>query len=60
MDLLNKFVGVNRSIAESSLEGEAVDLRMVGKNNPSSVPMLHFDMASLAVDFNETHALKSG
>jgi hypothetical protein len=56
-NLIYEIIKIDGCIPQSALESEPINFGMKSENNPPSVWMLHFDMAALAMDFNESHAL---
>jgi hypothetical protein len=50
----------NASIAQGSFQCVAIHLGVKGEHYPSTVGVLHLDMASFAMDFRETKSLQRG
>jgi hypothetical protein len=59
-DLLQEFRDVDVRVPKRAFECITIDFVVKGKHNPSSVRMLHFDVAPLAVNLHEAEALQGG
>ncbi len=59
-NLPKKILHFNPAVAQRSFQRVAIHLRMKRKHNPSSVRVLHLDVAALAMDFEKTQPLQCG
>ena len=59
-NLPEKIVHFHPAVAQGTLQGLAIHLRMKWKHYPSSIRVLHLDVASLAMDFQKTKPLQCG
>jgi hypothetical protein len=51
--LLEEFFKVDATVAKSSLQREAVNFIMKGKDQLASILVCHFDVATLAMNLDE-------
>src|SRR5580658_6277253 len=59
-NLPKKILHLNASVAQSSSQCVTIHFCMEGKHNSPSIRVLHFDVASLAMDFQKTESLQCG
>jgi len=59
-NLPKKIIHFNPSVAQGSFQCITIHLRMERKHNPSSIRVLHLDVASLAMAFQKTEPLQCG
>jgi hypothetical protein len=58
-DVSNEVIKINGCISQSAFESETIDFGMKGENYSPTIGMLHFNVAPLAMNFNESHTLES-
>jgi hypothetical protein len=59
-DLLHEIVEVDHCIPQRALERKPVHFIVKRENDPAAIRMLHLNVATLAMNFHETHPLQGG